>query len=154
LDDPRVKESIVRHLSTKYARPVAARPLIDEFENVTGDQSDDVKWVIGNALDVVADDTVFDDIVRLARTKRHGYARQMIVAALGNMKDTRAVAVLVELLDDEEVAGQALVGLRKLAPIEARQHVERFVDHPTTWVRNEAKKALAKIEKKQARAHG
>ncbi|MBN2394562.1 MAG: HEAT repeat domain-containing protein, partial [Anaerolineae bacterium] len=72
--------------------------------------------------------------------------------ALGNMKDARAIGVLIELLDDEEVAGHALMALCKLAPPEARSAIERFTDHPRTWIRNEAKRALAKIDKKSSRA--
>jgi len=140
-----VKEDIVRNLSVKWAKPFAAQPLIDEFLAADDRDETGLKWAIGNALSVVADDGVFDQLVALARDRRHHSARQMVVVALGKMRDARSVDVLIELLDDDEVAGHALMALRKLKAARARPHVERFLHHPKTWVRAEAKKALAKM---------
>ena len=136
----------------KWAKPIAARPLIREFLKAPDSEEFGLKWAIGNALSVVADDSVFDDIVALVKDKRHGRAREMLAVALANMKNPKAVDVLIELLDDEEIAGHALSALRKLAPPEAREAIEPFVNHPKTWVRNEAKRALKKIDNKPARA--
>jgi len=152
VDYEAVKLELVDALSIKWAKPVAARPLIEEFRKGPDPEESPLKWAIGNALSEVADDSVFDDIVELVRDRRHGRAREMLAVALANVKDPRAGGVLIELLDDEEVAGHAVLALRKLAPLEARSAIERFVDHPKTWVRNEARRALAKIDKKLARA--
>lgn len=54
-------------------------------------------------------------------------------------------SVLLALLDDEDVAAYAVMGLGKLKAREARPAVERFLDHPESWVRKEAKRALAKL---------
>jgi hypothetical protein len=143
-----LKESIVRTLSVPWAREVAPN-LVSEFLSTPGALSG-YKWAIGNALPIVADDSVFDDIVALARDKTHGKAREMVVLALANMKNPSAVDVLIELLGDDVVAGHALSALRKLAPVRARPFIEPFVTHPRTWWRNEAKRALAKIDKKLA----
>ncbi|MDY7080495.1 MAG: HEAT repeat domain-containing protein [Chloroflexota bacterium] len=151
VDNRAVKIALVRALSIKWARPAAARPLIEEFRKAP-DEDVDLKWTIANALSEVADASVFDDIVELVRDKRHGVARVMLPLALAKTKDPRAVDVLMELLDDELAFGQAVRALRLLAPPEARGALERFVDHPKTWVRNEARRALAKIDKKLARA--
>jgi hypothetical protein len=144
-DDQRVKESIVRTLTMKAARPLAAPVLVQEFQGIREDNG--LKWAIGNALSVVADDSVFEDIVRLVQDRRHGRAREMLAYALGNMKDPRAVDVLVKLLDDDEVAGHALRPLGKLRAHGARRDIERFLNHPKAWVRKEAKRALLKIDK-------
>ena len=71
----------------------------------------------------------------------------MVAVALGNMKDPRAVDVLIELLEDEEVAGHALLALGKLKSSKAKPYIEPFLGHPKAWVRKEAKRALAKIDK-------
>ena len=147
-----VKETLVRALTVKWAKPVAAQPLIEEFRKAPDTSELGLKWAIANALSEVADASVFDDIVGLLRDVRHGRAREMLAVALGNMKEPRAVSVLVELLDDEQVAGHAVTALRKIAPPQARSAIERFIDHPKTWVRNEARRALAKIDKKSDRA--
>jgi HEAT repeat protein len=143
MDNLDVKEDIVRALSVRWAKPVAAPALIEEYR-CAHDRS--LKWAIANALSVVADDSVIDQLIELVQDKRHGKAREMLAVALGNMKDLRAVDVLIELLEDDEMAGHALVALRKLKAKKARPHIERFLNHQKTWVRNEAKRALAKID--------
>jgi hypothetical protein len=146
VSDTTVKDSIVRALSIPQARQTAARPLIAEFQ-AAPESDPSLKWTIGNALSIVADDTVFDEIVKLALDTRNGKSREMLVAALGNMRNPTAVDVLIELLNDEEVAGHALAGLAKLKAPQARPYIERLLKHPKPWVRKEARKAWAKLNK-------
>lgn len=146
IEDLRVKESIVRALSIKWAKPIAAPTLIKEFIQIT-DSENQCKWAIGNALSVVADDSVFEEIVELVQEKEHGVARQMVEVALGNMKDPRAVDVLLELLHDDQVAGHAIFALGKIKSFKARPYIEPFLNNDKSWVRKEAKRALEKINK-------
>jgi hypothetical protein len=145
-----VKETIVRALTVKWAKGVAAQPLVEEFRKAPEAEALGLKWAIANALSVVADDSVFGDLTELVRDKRHGRAREMLVVAFGNMKDPGAVDILIGLLNDEQVAGHALIALRKLAPLQAQSAVERFLDHPKDWIRNEARRALNEIHKRAA----
>jgi HEAT repeat protein len=105
------------------------------------------RWAIGNALTVLATDAVFDEIVALARDRRYGRARERVAESLGNMKDDRAVDVLLELLDDEEVSLPAMRGLGRLGPRarRARAKIEPFLQHPEAWVRKDALRALKRI---------
>jgi HEAT repeat protein len=146
VDNLRIKEAIVRSLSVPWAKPVAVPALVDAFRQAP-DNPPGLKDAIGNALSIVADDSVFQDIVALARDKRHGQARVMVVEALANMRDPQAVDVLCELLADEEVAAHAVVALGKLKAARARPQIEPFLNHSEGWVRKEAKRALAKIDK-------
>lgn len=145
------KEGIVRALSVKWAKPDAAPLLVREFHRVEEPSGGSLRWAIGNALEVVADDTVFDDLVEIVQDSSYGRARQMIAVALGKMKDPRAVDVLLGLLDDEEVTGHAIMALGRLGAQEARPAIEGCLSHPKPWVRKEAKKALAKIDKARNR---
>ena len=142
-----LKESIVRALSVPWARPVAALPLIGEFKGTKGLSSDSLKWAIGNALSIVADDGVFHEIAELVTDKQHGKAREMLAVALGNMKNPQAVDLAILLLNDETVVGHALTALAKLKSERARPYIEAMADHPKPWVRKEAKRALVKLEK-------
>jgi hypothetical protein len=142
-----VKESIVRALSVKWAKPSAAKLLVQEYREVRDPTGSGIKWAIGNALAVVADDAALDDIIEFVKDKGHGRARQMLAVALGNMKDPRAADALITLLDDEEVAGHAIMGLGKLKARSARPLIEPFLNHEKTWIRKEAQKALARIDK-------
>jgi len=146
VSNPDIKMSIVRSLSVRWAKPVAAAALIGEYRKLDDSSAFHLKWAIGNALSVVADDSVFEDVAALVRDRRHGRAREMLALALANMKDPRAVDVLIELLGDEEVAGHALSALRKLKAKKARSRIEQFLDHPKAWIRKEARRALSKID--------
>lgn len=86
-----------------------------------------------------------EGVAGLARDKRHGTARQMLAVALGNMLTPAAVGVLIELLQDDEVAGHAIIGLGNLKATAARGAIEGFLRHPKSWIRAEAKKTLKKI---------
>ena len=143
----KVKEMIVRALSVPAAKPAAALALISEFERAPPHHASGLKWAIGNALSVVADDTVFERLAELVTDKGHGKAREMLAVALGNMKDSRAVELLIQLLDDEEVAGHAVIALGKLRSARAHPMVTRYLDHPKSWIRAAARRALARIDK-------
>ncbi len=146
IENPSVKEAIVRALSIPWARHTEASTLlIEEFRKSKNDFG--LIWAIGNALSVVADDTVLNNIVELIKDKTYGKAREMLVVSLGNMKSTDVINILIELLEDENLAGYAIIALGKLKCIEARSAIERFQTHPKSWIRREAKKAMNKIDK-------
>jgi HEAT repeat protein len=149
ISDPQVKEDIVRTLSVSRAKPAAAPALIEEFRKA---ENAELRWAIANGLAVVADDTVFEEMVQLIQDKEHGKAREMLTLALGNMRNPRAVAVLMDLLNDEQVVGHAVMALEKLKVPAARVRLEELTRYPTDWVRREAKKALASID--QSALHG
>lgn len=138
----RLREGIVRALSVPEARPVAAPLLIDQFQQVADPT---LRWVIGNALGVVADDTVFDRVAELAMQTKYGTARQMVVLGFARSKKPEAVPLLVELLDDDDVAAHAAIALGRLKATEARPALERQLENPRPLVRREARKALARL---------
>jgi hypothetical protein len=127
-----VKEIITRVLCVPWAKQ-AAPTLIHEFRSApeTPPHKTTWKW-----------DSVFDDIVDLVLDKRHGRDREMLALALANMRDERAVDVLIKLLDDDELVGHSIAALRKLKAKKAESHIEKYLSHPRTWVRIEAKKTL------------
>ena len=149
VQDKGIKEGIVRALTAKEARGKADAALIAEFRAVPASQTTNIglKWAIANALSVVATDTVFADVVELVSDRQHGKSREMLAVALGNMRTPAAVDVLVELLNDEQVAGHALMALGKLRAHRAASKIEPFLNHSKPWVRKEAVKALAKLIK-------
>ncbi|GAG37597.1 unnamed protein product, partial [marine sediment metagenome] len=135
MKNTKVKESIVRALTVKWAKPQAAPLLVREYDKHTKPEDSALRWAISNALCEVADDSVCDDVIRLAQDRRYGPDRQMLMLVLGNMKDERVLDVLIGLLGDDDVAGHAIMGLRKLKAERARPHIEPFLEHPRRWVR-------------------
>lgn len=70
-----------------------------------------------------------------------------MVLRLANLDGDRAVDVLIELLGDGEVAGFAVMALGKLKAKQARSRIKPLLKHPQPWVRKEASRALAALDK-------
>jgi hypothetical protein len=143
ISDLLVKEDIVRTLSVPWAKPAAGPALIEEFRRA---ENDEIRWAIANGLAVIADDGVFGELMQLVKDKRYGKPREMLALALGNMQDSRAVTVLMDLLNDEQLVGHAVMALGKLKASAAQVRLQELTHHPTDWVRKEAKKALASLD--------
>jgi len=147
--NPDVKQDVVRALSVKWARH-AAPLLLAEFERADDPTGLSMRWAIGNALEVLAGDEIADGMIKLAMDRRYGRAREMVVVGLGKLKDSRVADVLMSLLADDEVVGHAVMALGKLRARMARSRIEPLLNHPKPWIRKEAKKALANIDKTSA----
>ncbi len=141
------REEIVRALSVPWARDAALGPMIAAFRATprSGQADELLRWAIGNALEIMWDDSRFDDLVGLARDESFGKAREMVTLGLGRSRKPEAVSVAIELLDDPVVSGHAVKALRKLKDPRARSGLERMLDDDRAWVRREARRALAAL---------
>lgn len=140
--DVHFREGLVRALSIKQARPSAAPALIDEMRRQQKHDDIYVLWAFGNALSIVADDDVYDDIVELARDRSFGRAREMLMEALARMGNPAATGVLLEFVDDDEVDGQVVVALSRRVDA-PREVFERYAEDERDWVRRAARRRLA-----------
>jgi HEAT repeat protein len=149
--DHRVKEAIVRALAVREAQGMATGPLIAELRRLRmmDPVATPLAWAIGNALSVVVEpgSHYFADLVELLRDRLLGRGRQMLAEALARTEDGRAVGVLIELLSDSDLTGHVLYALGKMKATAARPHIEKYLAHANPWVRKEARRAAAKIEK-------
>lgn len=146
--DSRTREAVARSLTAepKARELCAARVLVAEFRRPENGFA--AKWALGNALATLVDASVADDVIALLREREHGRARQMLCDALGRTRDARAPAVLVELIEDDDVAGHAIACLRSgrwddvLA--EARPKLEAAASRRTAsaFTRKQATRAL------------
>ncbi|MFD6033109.1 HEAT repeat domain-containing protein [Streptomyces griseoincarnatus] len=101
--------------------------------------------MIGNGLGIFASPAVADELISLATAREYGDARSQIVLNLPKVKSGDVPRVLLELLDAPTVAASAIEALGKMKFVEARERIERLLDHSNTNVRNQAKKALKRI---------
>lgn len=147
------KESVVRALTFPWARPVVAIPLIVEFKKdpTTKGTRSSLRWAIGNALNVVVDDSVFDEVAELLLDRGYGKDREMIALAMRRMKNPRTGEILLSIIDDQTIAGHVIQALRTIGYTKARREIEPYTEHARTWWRNEAKKAIAKFDKIESR---
>ncbi len=145
IEDSAVKGDVIRALAVSWAKPVAAAPLIKEFRQAASSSNTGLLWTIANTLSVVADDSVFADIVQLVRDRRNGKAREMLALALGNMNSPRAIEILTDLLADDQIVGHVIMALGALKAKSARSLIEKLSHHPKKWIRKEVQIALALI---------
>lgn len=144
-----VKEAVVRSLGTPYARPYAARALLDEFRKTSDADQPALKWAIGNALSTVTTPAHVDELLELARDRRHGAGRGMVVERLGRISgDRRVEETLMRLIDDPDVAFQAMGGIRRrLGPTKAAKLLEPLIAHQDERVRRAAREHLKRARK-------
>ena len=137
------KEGIVRALSVKWTPPEVALLLIKEFYQT---ENESLRWAIGNAIEVIADDRSFDEIVKIAKDPKFGKARQMFVRALAKWKTPAVVELLKSLLSDQkEVAIPAIDVLGKFGGQSSKEILKPLLDHPDLQIQRATKKVLEKL---------
>jgi hypothetical protein len=142
---PLVREGLVRALTVPKAGPEVADALLEKFMTVYDPDGCGIRWVIGNALSVVADDSRIDELLAIVKNADYGPARQMIVLGLRKSRDSRVPAVVLGLLKDDDVVLHALKALMKLRPPASRASVEELLHHPKAAVRQQARKTLSNL---------
>jgi HEAT repeat protein len=141
------RAAVVQAITEPWARPEAAKTLIDEFISVRS-EGNLVRWTIGNALSEVADDSVIDPLETIILDQSYGRDREMVALAFARMRDkAHAVSVLIRAASDEAILGHVLWALRLIADQRARDVFARHVDHPIPWIRKEARRGLEKLGK-------
>jgi HEAT repeat protein len=143
------KEVIARSLAgTKSANVAAAAALVEEFRQAPS-EAETTKWAYANTLATIAGPENADDLVELVRDRRHGITRQMLCDALKRTKDPRAPDVLIELIEDDDVAGHAILALRRYGPKSGLPHLRRARPELEAVLERETATPFAK---RQARA--
>lgn len=141
-----LREDILRALAVPWAS-AAAPELLAYFHDLPSEDTSSLgtRWLVGLALAAIADDTIYDDLVRIAVDRSYGEARWEVVEALGKFKRQRPVDLLVEQLDDPSVAAAALSALSRLKATEAINRIAALVEHLDPNVRRVAKRTLKKL---------
>ena len=143
-------EQIVRAMSVPYAGPDAGPALVRLFHLVPDEKENaSLKWAIGNALEIVADGSLVDELLSVSLDRKFGRARQMVVLALARFPSSEVIDGLVSLLDDADVGGHAVTALARMRDPRTHPWLERFRDDPRTWVRKEVRNAFAKGKRRK-----
>ena len=141
-----LREGLVRALTVREARPAAASLLVSQMRRYRGQGDSGTAWAIGNALAVVADDSVYDDLKVLALDTDLGAARQMLAEALQRVSNPDATHTLIAMLADATVSGHAVAALAKRGDPTGIEALRPFADDPRAWVRKAARKALERTD--------
>ena len=111
----KIKEGIVRALTVPEAKGLAVSLLIKEYLQLSKDK-ENLKWVIGNAVNVTITKNEVADIFPIVLNKTNGISRQMFVAALGKIKSDIVKDVLLKLINDDDrvIRDEAKKALKKI----------------------------------------
>jgi hypothetical protein len=149
---------IVRVLSVPFAKHLA-RPafltlfrdppdvfIVDESMRVQTSAPETLRSTIGIGLGLFADPSVADELIEFALDRTFGGTRFAIVESLPKTKDERVPAVLLSLLDDPSVRAPAVAALGRMRHTPARAPIEAMLSDADKNVRDQAKKALKRID--------
>jgi hypothetical protein len=111
-----VTEGIVRALTTEFAAGQdTCEVLISEYKKLNDNSPNSLKWVLGNAISIVAVTECASHVIDLLRDKANGRARDMMTLRLGRICSSQlAGRVLAELLEDPEMEPFAARALKEL----------------------------------------
>ena len=117
--------------------------LLDDF--YSGDPIID-RWAIGDRLYTIRSKKYTEDYLKIIANPVYSRSRQMIVLLIGKLKVEEAIPILIELLDDDDVRGHAIIALGEYKREGLRKHFIRFQEYKNSYIRKEALKALKKLE--------
>ncbi|PUV21080.1 MULTISPECIES: hypothetical protein [Sphingobacterium] len=112
----RNKEGIVRALTVPEAKGIVVPLLIREYLQLSNDK-ENLKWVIGNAVNVTITKSEVANIFPIVLNKENGLSRQMFVSALGKIKAENVKDVLLRLVNDDDkvISDEAKKSLKKVS---------------------------------------
>lgn len=104
------------------------------------------RWAIGEALYSIQDKRFENEYIQIVEDKNNGDSRQMIVILLGKLRCEKAIPILIDLLQDDDVEGHAIMALGHFKDKNLIEYIKPFLNNKKTWVRREAEKAIRKID--------
>lgn len=149
---PRCPEYVVRGMIARALTIPAARRteapdlLLREFRDAP---TETYRWVVGNALSVVARPRDAGEVVGLFTDPRSGIGRQELARAVARLRPPGALEALVAALDDDDVEAHAVEALGALRDPRAIPHLEGRT-FERAWVARAARSAIRRIERSAA----
>lgn len=138
------KEGFIRALTVKEAKGKANKVLIEEFKKLKPEQYN-LKFVIANALKLIAQQSDKEDLMSFINDKIHGDIRDELVQGLSKLKVENLDDYLISLLDDDEIAAVVIKILIRKKIKKAYSRISEMENHPDERVRKIVPKALIKL---------
>lgn len=130
---------------------LSGRELVAELSRIRA-QSTGVAGLasaLAHGLERLANESVYPALVEIIQDKRFGRARQALPYALSEVKSQRSttIRVLIDLLNDEEVAAQAIDVLARMKAVEAVSAIGLHRKSKNRLIKGEVDKALKALER-------
>lgn len=112
----KVKEGIIRALTVREAKGIAVPLLLNEYLKLPKEK-ENLRWVIGNAINVTITKNDAEKIFPIVLNSKNGLSRQMFIAALGKVKTNDVKNVLLQLINDNDkvIREEAQKALKKMS---------------------------------------
>jgi hypothetical protein len=156
-DDPGVCSEVVSRLGVPWADNRIKEALVEEFRKQPEVKVfSSYRWTVGNCIEIVADESMIDDLIAIAREQQWGRDREMVVFALRKLKDPRVIPVLMDLVTDPDpsVVCFAVRALQHRRAVQAYDAVSVLLSHDDPAVRRRAAWAVKAWGKIRARKAG
>lgn len=132
----------IRFLYVKGLDNVISMLLKDYYDEKTADLT---RWFISDCIYQIRSKNFVKEYLDIVSSRQFGRNRQMIVLLLGKLKEEKAIPILIDLLEDEEVRLHAICALGEFKREEFRCYFERFQNSTNPGWRKYAKAALKKL---------
>lgn len=103
------------------------------------------RWAIGDILYQIRSKKYIDEYIRIIENSEYGQERQMVILLIGKLKVEKAIPILINLLEEENVRLHAIIALGDFKREEFRLYFERFENSKHSGWRKYAKAALKKL---------
>lgn len=119
--------------------------LIEDFHSpMTPDLT---RWFIADCLYQIRSKHYVDEYLKIISNPQYGRNRQMLILLIGQFKVEKAVPILIDLLEDEDVRLHAICALGDFKKEEFRPYFERFKDSKHPGWRKYSNAALKKLDR-------
>ena len=145
-----IKEGLYRSLRTPFAKGLAGKKLIEKFKS----EDEELKWVVGFALEEAASEKEINDIVSLIQSNYFSdHAKSSLPSVISNLMGKNAIPILMGVLEKNQNIKKAnplvvslIEELGNLKAIDAKELIETYKEHNDSNLRIQVKKALKKIK--------
>ena len=120
-------------------------PRWHEYETKIWEIGEQIRQILNENTKLRKDHQLQDAYLGVIKNKRSKRGRQSFFFLVSYKSCNRCSETVVSQLIDDKVVGHAISALRKMSNGNYTDQVNPFVDHPVTWIRNEAKKYIEKF---------
>lgn len=114
------------------------------------DTPDLTRWYISNCFYQIRSKRFVEEYLNIISNRKFGGNRQLVILLLGKLKEERAIPILIDLLEDEEVRLHAISALGEFRRDDFRCFFERFLNSTHSGWRKCARVAIKKLDSKHA----
>ncbi len=137
------REAIYRAMTVRDATTYAP----DFLHDFATERSNDLRWVIGNAISKTVTFEQAKNIRKLIDQADYGSSRSSLIDGLVRIEGQKAIFYLMEIMSDADLTAECIEALGKLRAKTAIEVLESYTSHEDAYIRKKAIGALKRIKR-------